>query len=92
MDKTYVGLGLVFGAGIGTLLASLLSKDVSIYASIGGGIGLVVGSAVQLMVKRNSSIDDSWQILCLASSLTGYIKNIIGENYNFREVYLEFII
>ena len=51
MDKTYVGLGLVFGAGIGTLIASLLTKDVSIYASIGGGIGLVLGSIVQLMVN-----------------------------------------
>jgi len=51
MDKTYVGLGLVFGAGIGTLLASILTKDTSIYASVGGGIGLVVGSIVQLWMN-----------------------------------------
>ncbi len=49
MDKTYVGLGLVFGAGIGTLLASILTKDTSIYASIGGGIGLVLGSIFQII-------------------------------------------
>lgn len=49
MDKTYVGLGLVFGAGLGTLLASILTKDTSIYASVGGGIGFLLGSAVQLI-------------------------------------------
>ena len=47
-NKNYlVGLGLVFGAGIGSIIAVILSLNIAITMSAGAGIGLIIGTIIR---------------------------------------------
>jgi len=52
MKNTIVGLCLVLGAGLGTLVGVLLSKDISLFAGYGTGIGIIVGSIIYLLKNK----------------------------------------
>lgn len=43
----FVGLGLVFGAGIGMLLATVLGASIALGLGFGAGLGLVIGAMIR---------------------------------------------
>lgn len=50
MKNTYIGLGLIFGAGIG-ITAGVLTNNVPIFLSIGAGAGLALGAGFENYIK-----------------------------------------
>jgi uncharacterized membrane protein len=55
----WAGVGLVFGAALGTLIAILFFDSIAIGAAIGAGLGLVVGAVVgQIIAGRTITGDD----------------------------------
>ncbi len=46
------GLGIVFGAGAGLLIASMTGASIPIWIALGACIGVVMGAAVQAMYSK----------------------------------------
>lgn len=47
MRDNMVGLGLIFGAGLGVLFSVITNSSLGIAIGIGAGIGLVIGSMIK---------------------------------------------
>lgn len=47
MRDNKVGLGLIFGAGLGILFSVITNSSLGIAIAIGAGIGLVIGSMIK---------------------------------------------
>ncbi|MGA8047886.1 MAG: hypothetical protein WCA30_16630 [Dermatophilaceae bacterium] len=56
-SSTAVGLGLILGAGLGTIIGLLVggASGLALGAAMGGGLGIVVGAMVWSLQSRSGS-------------------------------------
>ena len=54
-QNLYVGLGIIFGAAIGTVVGLLfLDGAIALGAAMGAGVGIVLGAIAQAQTNKNT--------------------------------------
>ena len=51
MIQQSVGIGLVFGAGVGIIIGLIFNLNIGFTIIIGAGLGLLVGSVIKMLFR-----------------------------------------
>ena len=51
MLQQSVGIGLVFGAGVGIIIGSIFNLNIGFTITIGAGLGLIIGSVIKMLFR-----------------------------------------
>lgn len=51
MIQQSVGIGLVFGAGVGIIIGLIFNFNIGFTIIIGAGLGLVIGSVIKMLFR-----------------------------------------